>query len=161
MSRAIGFQVWAHDPYVEKSRIQNRGAKAVSLKHLVRGADFISLHLPLTAKTRHIINAERLRDMKPTSYLINTARGELVDEKALQHALMEGRIGGAGLDVMEHEPPDTDHQLRFSERIVVTPHCAWYTTRSQKELRQKACAEAIRVLRGGIPKHLVNKAALR
>jgi len=161
MSRAIGFQVWAHDPYVEKSRIQKRGAKAVSLKHLVRGADFISLHLPLTAKTRHIINAERLRDMKPTSYLINTARGELVDEKALQHALMEGRIGGAGLDVMEHEPPDSDHPLRFSERIVVTPHCAWYTTRSQKELRQKACAEAIRVLRGGIPKHLVNKAALR
>ena len=161
MARAIGFQVWAHDPYIEKSRIQKRGAKPISLKHLIAGADFISLHLPLTAKTRHIINAERLREMKATSFLINTARGELVDEKALQHALMEGRIGGAGLDVMEHEPPNSDHPLRFSERVVITPHCAWYTKRSQIELRQKACAEVIRVLRGGVPKHLVNKVALR
>ncbi|HEY7220322.1 MAG TPA: C-terminal binding protein [Candidatus Binatia bacterium] len=161
MSRAIGFHVWAHDPYVEKSRIRNRGAKPVSLQRLIRGADFISLHLPLTVKTRHIINAERLAEMKATSYLINTARGELVDEKALQRALREGRIGGAGLDVMEHEPPASDHPLRFLERAVITPHCAWYTERSQKELRQKACAEAIRVLRGGIPKNLVNRPPLR
>jgi D-3-phosphoglycerate dehydrogenase len=161
MSRAIGFQVWANDPYVEKSRIQKRGAKPVSLKRLVRSADFISLHLPLTPKTRHIIDAERLREMKATSYLINTARGELVDEKALQHALVEGRIGGAGLDVMEHEPPERDHPLRFLENVVITPHYAWYTERSQKELREKACAEVIRVLHGGIPKNLVNKAALR
>jgi len=161
MSRAIGFQVWAHDPYVEKSRIQKKGAKPVSLKQLVRGADFISLHLPLTAKTRHIINAQTLRQMKTTSCLINTARGELVDQDALQQALMDGRIGGAGLDVMEHEPPEGDHPLRFSERIVITPHCAWYTNRSQMELRQKACAEVIRVLRGAVPKHLVNKIALR
>jgi D-3-phosphoglycerate dehydrogenase / 2-oxoglutarate reductase len=161
MSRAIGFQVWANDPYVGKSRILKRGAKPVSLKRLVRGADFISLHLPLTPKTRYIIDAERLREMKATSYLINTARGELVDEKALQHALVEGRIGGAGLDVMEHEPPERDHPLRFLENVVITPHYAWYTERSQKELRQKACAEVIRVLRGGIPKNLVNKAALR
>ena len=161
MSRAIGFQVWAHDPYVDKNRIQKRGAKPVSLKRLVRGADFVSLHLPLTAKTRYIINAERLREMKPTSFLINTARGELVDDDALQEALIEGRIAGAGLDVMEHEPPNSEHPLRFSERVVMTPHCAWYTQRSQMELRQKACAEVIRVLRGGVPKHLVNKAALR
>ena len=161
MSRAIGFQVWAHDPYVEKSRIQKKGAKPVSLKQLVRGADFISLHLPLTAKTRHIINAQTLREMKVTSFLINTARGELVDEQALQDAVMEGRIGGAALDVLEYEPPKSDHPLRFSERVVITPHCAWYTQRSQMELRQKACAEVIRVLRGGVPKHLVNKVALR
>jgi D-3-phosphoglycerate dehydrogenase len=161
MSRAIGFQVWAHDPYVGKSRIQKKGAKPVSLKQLLRGADFISLHLPLTAKTRHIINTQTLRQMKTTSCLINTARGELVDQDALQQALMDGRIGGAGLDVMEHEPPKGDHPLRFSERIVITPHCAWYTNRSQMELRQKACAEVIRVLRGAVPKHLVNKIALR
>ena len=161
MSRAIGFQVWAHDPYVEKNRIQKKGAKPVSLKQLLRGADFISLHLPLTATTRHIINAQTLREMKAASFLINTARGELVDEQALQRALMEGRIGAAGLDVMEHEPPTSDHPLRFSERAIITPHCAWYTQRSQMELRQKACAEVIRVLRGGVPKHLVNKVVLR
>jgi D-3-phosphoglycerate dehydrogenase / 2-oxoglutarate reductase len=161
MSRAIGFQVWAHDPYIGESRIQKKGAKPVSLRQLVHGADFISLHLPLTAKTRHIINAERLREMKSTSFLINTARGELVDEEALQDALTEGRIGGAALDVMEHEPPKSDHPLRFSDRVVITPHCAWYTKRSQIELRQKACAEVIRVLRGAVPKQLVNKITLR
>jgi D-3-phosphoglycerate dehydrogenase / 2-oxoglutarate reductase len=161
MSRAIGFQVWANDPYVEKSRIQKRCAKPVSLKRLLRGADFVSLHLPLTTKTRHIINEERLREMKATSYLINTARGELVDEKALRHALEEGRIGGAALDVMEREPPPSDHPFRFLESAVITPHCAWYTERSQKELRVKACAEVARVLRGGVPKNLVNKTALR
>jgi D-3-phosphoglycerate dehydrogenase len=161
MSRVIGFQVWANDPYVDKSRIQKGGAKPVSLNRLVRGADFISLHLPLTAKTRHIMNEARLRQMKATAYLINTARGELIDEKALQHALETGRIAGAGLDVMEHEPPSYDHPLRVLERAVVTPHCAWYTERSQKALREKACAEVIRVLRGGVPKNVVNKPALR
>jgi D-3-phosphoglycerate dehydrogenase len=161
MSRAIGFQVWANDPYIDKSRIQKSGAEPVSLKRLVRGADFVSLHLPLTAKTRHIINEERLREMKATAILINTARGELVDEKALQHALQTGRIGGAGLDVMEHEPPQSDHPLRLLQSAVITPHCAWYTERSQKALREKACAEVIRVLRRGVPKNVVNKAALR
>lgn len=161
LSRAVGFHVWASDPYVDKSRIQKSGAEPVSLKRLVRGADFISLHLPLTAKTRHMINEERLREMKATAILINTARGELIDEKALQHALETGRIGGAGLDVMEHEPPQSDHPLRLLQNAVITPHCAWYTERSQKALREKACAEVIRVLRGGIPKNVVNKAALR
>ena len=153
--------MWANDPYVEKSRIQKRGAKPVSLKRLVRGADFISLHLPLTPKTRHIIDAEQLKKMKPTTYLVNTARGELIDEKALQAALNRGWLAGAALDVMEKEPPNPDHPLRTMKNLILTPHCAWYTERSQKELRKKACAEVIRVLRGGIPKNLVNKGALR
>lgn len=161
LSRAVGFQVWANDPYIEKSRIQKSGAKPVSLKRLLRGADFVSLHLPLTEKTRHIINEERLREMKATAYLINTARGELIDEKALQHALETGQIAGAGLDVMEHEPPQSDHPLCLLQNAVITPHCAWYTERSQKVLREKACAEVIRVLRGGMPKNVVNGAALR
>jgi D-3-phosphoglycerate dehydrogenase len=159
MARAIGFQVWASDPYVSKSRMQKRGAKPVSLTRLVRGGDFISLHLPLTEKTRQIIDEARFREMKPTAYLINTARGELIDEQALQHALETGRIGGAALDVMEYEPPSSEHPLRRS--AVITPHCAWYTERSQQALREKACAEVIRVLRGGVPKNVVNKAALR
>jgi D-3-phosphoglycerate dehydrogenase len=161
MSRVIGFQVWAHDPYVDKSRIQKNGAQPVSLAGLIRGADFISLHLPLTPKTRHIINAARLRQMKATAYLINTARGDLIDERALQHALETNQIAGAGLDVMEHEPPQNNRHLGLSERAVVTPHCAWYTERSQRVLREKACAEVIRVLRGGVPKNIVNKPALR
>jgi D-3-phosphoglycerate dehydrogenase len=161
MSRAIGFQVWANDPYVEKSRIEKRGAKPVSLKRLVRGADFISLHLPLTSETRHIIDATTLQAMKPTAYLVNTARGDLVDETALGLALKKGWIAGAAIDVTEKEPLSQDHPLRSIDNVVITPHCAWYTERSQKALRQKACTEVIRVLRGGIPKNLVNKAALR
>ena len=161
MSRAIGFQVWANDPYVKKSGIQKRGAQPVSLKRLVHGADFISLHLPLTSKTRHIIDQTRLKAMKPTAYLVNTARGELVDETALGLALKKGRLAGAALDVMEREPPASDHPLRSMENVIITPHCAWYTDRSQQQLREKACAEVIRVLRGDIPKNLVNKEALR
>jgi D-3-phosphoglycerate dehydrogenase len=161
MARGIGFQVRASDPYVEQSRILKKGAKPVSLNALVRRSDFISLHLPLSSKTRHIINAERLKKMKPTAYLVNTARGELIDEKALGLALKKGWIAGAALDVMEKEPPSQDHPLRSLENCIITPHCAWYTEQSQKALRLKACAEVIRVLRGGIPKNLVNKAALR
>jgi hypothetical protein len=85
-------------------------------------------HLPLTARTRHIIDAQRLQQMKGTSYLINTARGELVDENALQTALIEGRIGGGELDVMEHEPPGSDHSLRSSERIDHAPLRLVHTT---------------------------------
>ena len=161
MARGIGFQVLASDPYVAKSRILKKGARPVSLNGLVRQSDFISLHLPLSTKTRHIINAEQLKKMKPTAYLVNTARGELIDEQALQAALNRGDLAGAALDVMEKEPPSPDHPLRTMENLILTPHCAWYTERSQNELRRKACAEVIRVLRGGIPKNLVNKVALR
>ena len=161
MARGIGFQVWASDPYVPKSRILAKGARPVSLNTLVRRSDFISLHLPLSSKTRHIINAAQLKKMKPTAYLVNTARGELVDETALGLALKKGWIAGAALDVMEKEPPSPDHPLRSLDNCVITPHCAWYTERSQKELRQKACAEVVRVLRGHVPKSIVNRRALR
>ena len=161
MARAIGFTVWASDPYVSKTLLQKKGAQPVTLKHLIRGADFISLHLPLTNKTKHIINSDRLKKMKPTAYLINTARGELIDETALRDALSIGEIAGAGLDVMEREPPGDDHPLATMPNVVITPHCAWYTERSQQELRIKSCAEVIRVLRGQPPRNLVNKAVLR
>lgn len=161
MARAIGFQVWASDPYVSKSLVLKKGAQAVTLRRLVHGADIISLHLPLTAKTRHIINGARLKQMKRTAYLVNTARGELIDETALRDALSTGKIAGAALDVMEHEPPASDHPLAAMPNVIITPHCAWYTERAQQELRIKSCAEVIRVLRGQRPRNLVNKGVLR
>lgn len=160
MARAVGFQVWASDPYVSTALITKKGAQPVTLKRLIRGADFISLHLPLTSKTRRMINSERLKAMKRTAYLVNTARGELIDETALRDALTAGWIAGAALDVMEHEPPASNHPLAEMPNIVITPHCAWYTERSQQELRVKSCAEVIRVLRGRVPRNLVNKAVL-
>jgi D-3-phosphoglycerate dehydrogenase len=160
MARGVGFQVWVSDPYVVNSRIRRKGAQSVTRARLIRAADFISLHLPLTPETRHIIDRQSLKAMKPTAYLINTARGELVDEESLQQALKEGWIAGAALDVLEEEPPRSDYRLRLMSNVILTPHSAWYTERSQRTLRQKACAEVVRVLRGQIPKNLVNKEVL-
>jgi D-3-phosphoglycerate dehydrogenase len=157
MARAVGFQIWVSDPYLAKDRVRKKRAAPVALSRLIAKSDFISLHLPLTPETRHIIDAKRLQSMKPTAYLINTARGELVDENALRHALEKRWIAGAALDVMEREPPQSDHPLRRMRDVIITPHCAWYTERAQQELREKACAEVIRLLRGKAPKNLVNK----
>jgi D-3-phosphoglycerate dehydrogenase len=161
MALDLGFRVWINDPYVAKSRIAAKGARPVAFRALLRGANFASLHVPLTPKTRHMMNAETLALMRPSAYLINTARGELIDEAALYDALSNGSLAGAALDVMENEPPASEHPLRALDNVILTPHCAWYTERSQQELRRKTCAEVIRVLHGDIPKNLVNREALR
>jgi D-3-phosphoglycerate dehydrogenase len=156
MAQAIGFRVVASDPYVSVNSIRKRKVEPVSFAGLIKQADFISLHLPLSARTRHFINAGVLRRMKPTAYLINTARGELVDEQALYFALEQGQIAGAALDVVENEPWVERSPLRALDSVVITPHCAWYTERSQRVLRENACAEVARILRGKAPKNLVN-----
>ncbi len=161
MARAIGFQVCAHDPFVKKERMLAERVRPVSFQRLLRTADFISLHLPLTPATRHLMNSETLRAMKPRAYLINTARGGLIDETALYRALGAGWIAGAALDVMEDEPWPQDSPLRSLDNLIVTPHSAWYTERAQAEVRRKACAEVIRVLEGRVPKNLVNREVLR
>jgi D-3-phosphoglycerate dehydrogenase len=161
MATGLGFQVWASDPYVGQSRIAAKGARPVAFRPLLRRADFISLHVPLTPKTRHMMNAEAFGLMRPSAYLVNTARGELVDERALYQALHNGSLAGAALDVLENEPPAVEHPLRSLDNVILTPHCAWYTERSQQELRRKTCAEVMRVLRGNVPKNLVNTDALR
>ena len=156
LAQAIGFRVFATDPYVDANSIRKKKAEPVSFARLIRQADFISLHLPLNAKTRHCINAGVLQRMKSTAYLINTARGELVDERALYGALKRGQIAGAALDVLENEPRVERSLLPALESVTITPHCAWYTERSQRALREKACAEVVRILRGKVPKNLVN-----
>jgi D-3-phosphoglycerate dehydrogenase len=161
MARAIGFQLWAADPYVEKKGILKMGVRPVSFRRLIRSADFVSLHLPLSPATRYHLDAETLRLMKPTAYLINCARGGLIDEAALKQALQEGWIAGAALDVMEEEPWPPHSPLRGLDNLLVTPHAAWYTERAQRELRRKACAEVTRVLQGKIPENLVNREILK
>ena len=160
MARGIGFQVCAADPYVKKKDMLKKRVQPLPLKRLMGSAHFISLHLPLNPKTYHLIGTEMLRLMKPTAYLVNTARGGLVDEKALKQALQEGWIAGAALDVMEEEPWPPDSPLREVDNLIVTPHAAWYTERAQKNLREKACAEVLRVLGGRVPKNLVNPEVL-
>jgi D-3-phosphoglycerate dehydrogenase len=123
---------------------------------VLQSADIISLHAPLTDETRHLINAERLAQMKPGAYLINTARGGLVDERALIEALESGHLHGAGLDVFEHEPPNPSSPLLHRDDVIATPHIAGGTAASKGRLWSVAITQALQVLRGERPSHLVN-----
>jgi D-3-phosphoglycerate dehydrogenase len=124
-----GFEmkVLAYDPLVSSESAAAEGASVVGLDEVLSRADVISLHCPLTAQTRHLIDEGALRQMKPSAVLLNTARGPVVDEGALAAALAEGRIAGAGLDVLEQEPPDPANPLLRLDNVVVTPHMAAYS----------------------------------
>jgi D-3-phosphoglycerate dehydrogenase len=156
-ARALGLDVIAADPYVDNIDMEASGARKVSLQALLAEADFVSIHAPLVVETRHLVGEAQLRAMKRTAYLINTARGPLVEEAALLRALREGWIAGAALDVLPHEPPAPDHPLRRLENVVLTPHVAFYSVESVEELQRKATEEVVRALRGQPPRCPVNR----
>lgn len=133
------------------------GVEAVDVDTVCREADLISLHAPLTAATRHIVDARRIALMKPTAVLVNTARGGLVDLDALAEALAASRISGAGLDVFEQEPPDPAHPIFGLDNAVLTNHIGWYSEEAMRDLQRKAAEEAVRVLRGEAPLHWLNR----
>ena len=133
------------------------GVRPVDLESLLAEADVISLHAPLTAATRHLIDADGLAHVRPGAVLVNTARGGLIDEAALLVALDEGRLRGAGLDVFEEEPLPADHPLRQRPQVVLTDHTGWYSDASLDELQRGAATEAARVLRGEEPENWVNR----
>jgi D-3-phosphoglycerate dehydrogenase len=154
-ARAFDMRILAHEPRPNMEFVESHGITLVSLDELLAQSDFVSLHVPLTDETRGLIDERRLAMMKPEAYLINTARGGLVDEDALFEALQSGRIGGAGLDVRASEPP-TDSRFTTLDNVVMTPHMAGLT-----DGRRLACclmvAEGIlRVLRAERPDGLVN-----
>ena len=146
-SRALGLRVLVHDPFT--------GDESIERDALLREADFVSLHLPLTDATYHSIGETELALMKPTAILVNTSRGAIVDERALVAALRTGAIGGAGLDVYDETPLPPDHPLVSLENIVLTPHSAAYTEEGLAEVRKRPLADALRVLRGESPKDAV------
>lgn len=149
----VGLTVWGHDPYLPT---WPAGVVQASLEDLLSGADIVSLHLPLTEATRHLIGEAALRRMKPNALLINTSRGGLVDTAALRRALLEGRISGAGLDVLDREPPSPDSPLLALPNVVLTPHAAFYSEESVADLK-RAVAEAVAAaLRGERPASVVN-----
>ena len=156
-AQCFGLKVLGYDPYVNKSLAKEYGITLVSLPELLKESDFISVHTPLNKETRHLIGEKEFKQMKPTAYFINTARGSVVDEPALIKALQEKWIAGAGLDVFEKEPVDADNPLLEMDNVVVTPHCAGYSDASFKRLRTSVGQEAARVLRGRLPKNVVNK----
>jgi len=134
------------------------GVEFVDLDRLFGESDFVSLHCPLTPETKEMINAARLARMKPSAFLINTARGALVNEKDLAHALNEGRIAGAGLDVLSTEPPPASNPLLSAKNCVITPHIAWATRQARLRLLNVA-VENVRSWIDGQPRNVVNPAA--
>ena len=123
-AKVLGFHMLVHDPYVPVEAIREQGAEPVGLEELLRRSDFVSLHLRVTEETKHLLGEEQLKAMKPTAFLINTSRGAVIDEAALIGALREGWIAGAGLDVLEQEPPDLDNPLLDMDNVMVTGHAA-------------------------------------
>jgi D-3-phosphoglycerate dehydrogenase len=160
-AQVFGFKVIAYDPYVSQEVADKYNVKMVSLEELLKTSDVVSIHAPLVDATYHMINKEALELMKPTAFLVNTARGPLVDTKALYEALKCKKIAGAALDVLETEPPAKDDPLLTLDNIIITPHAAYYSETSSINLRKLAFAEVVRVLKGEYPKNFVNKKAFK
>ncbi len=153
---ALGLTFLAFDPYVDAATCTAHGAQKVDLPALLAAADFVSVHAPLTPQTRGLLGETELQRMKPTAYLINTARGPIVSEAALVRALREGWIAGAALDVLETEPPGGQHPLLALPQVILTPHVAFYSEESVQDLQRKAAEEVARVLTGQPPRNPVN-----
>lgn len=159
-AKAFGMHVIAFDPYVSELEMSALGVEPVTFAELLARSDYLSIHAPHNEETEHAIDAAALAQMKPTAIVVNTARGPIIDEKALIEALRNGTIAGAGLDVLEQEPPSPDNPLLHMENVVVTPHVASASTRMRPETRRRAAREVALVLKGRWPMSCVNPTVL-
>jgi D-3-phosphoglycerate dehydrogenase len=157
ISQPLGMRHIAHDPYAPPTVAESEGVALVDLDTLVRESDFLVVAAAFTPETRHIVNAERLAMMKPTAFLISTARGGLVDQKALYEALRERRITGAGLDVFEQEPVDPDDPILKLENVIVTPHGLCWTDECEQIMGESVLRSIQAVAAGQTPEHVVNR----
>jgi D-3-phosphoglycerate dehydrogenase len=147
-AKAFGLKVITYDPYVSQDALASTGVETVSFDDLLARSDFISVHAPLQPATRGLMNAKVFAKMKKGAYLINTARGPLVDEAALVAALDSGHLGGAGLDVVTNEPLPKDSPLIGRDNVILTPHTAFYSVEALEELQTKCATDVARVLSG-------------
>jgi D-3-phosphoglycerate dehydrogenase / 2-oxoglutarate reductase len=159
-AQAFGIRVVTHDPFVSQQVVERAHVEQVQFEELLKISDYISIHTPLLPATRHLFNADVFRRMKPTAYLINTARGPIVDEAALAAALDQGHLAGAALDVMEQEPP-SGSPLFGRDNVIITPHTSFYSEESLVDLQSKAAEDVVRVLSGQAPRNPVNPEALK
>jgi D-3-phosphoglycerate dehydrogenase / 2-oxoglutarate reductase len=159
-AKAFGMRVVTYDPYVPQEVLSRAGVERVEFDDLVKVSDYISIHTPLMRATHHLFNADVFKRMKPTSYLINTSRGPVIDEAALAQALDQKEIAGAALDVMEKEPPGSS-PLFGRDNVIITPHTSFYSEESLVDLQTKAAEEVVRVLSGQAPRNPVNPEALK
>jgi D-3-phosphoglycerate dehydrogenase len=154
---ALGYEIIVSDPFLSDEAVRTGGARSVELDTLFKESDVVSLHAPLTPKTWHMVNAEVLATMRPGAVLVNTSRGGLVDYEAVVTALRGGILGGAGLDVLEAEPPAAGSTpICEVPNLVVTPHLAFYSEQALVELQRKAAEQIRAVLEGRTPDYPVN-----
>jgi D-3-phosphoglycerate dehydrogenase len=159
-AQGFGLKILGYDPYLTAERAEDLGVEKVELDDLLRRSDYVTLHCPLTDETRHIINAERLALMKPTAYLINMSRGPVVDQPALYEALKNGVIAGAGLDVLEQEPPDANDPLLTLDNVLLSPHTSSWSKEAIVELRRGVARNVVDALQGRRPRSVVNRKEL-
>ncbi|MEI6799992.1 MAG: NAD(P)-dependent oxidoreductase [Pseudomonadota bacterium] len=153
----LGMKFIAHDPFANPKTAGELGVELVDLETLFRMSDVLTVNCPLTPDTHHLVNAERIALMKPTSYLINTARGPIVDQKALTAALQGHLIAGAGLDVFEKEPPDADDPLLHLDNVIVTPHALCWTDQCFAGIGASDVASVLAIYEGRRPAGLLNQ----
>ena len=161
IAQAFGMKVCAHDPALSKAEIRDRGARPMTFEALLRASDYVLLHAPLTPETHHLIGRRAIAKMKKGAFLVNAARGPLVDEKALARALAAGRLGGAALDVLEGEPPDPASPIFEAPNIILTPHMAGSTNECLDTIARTAAADIARVLDRKRAKFPVNRPVKR
>lgn len=159
-ARGFGLRIIAYTPRLTADALAAPDVATQDLDFLLQEADYISIHAPLTAATHHLFNARAFRFMKPTAYLINTARGAIIDEVALVTALDKGWLAGAALDVLSQEPPAPNHPLLHRTDVIVTPHAAFYSSTATIELARKAAQQVAQTLRGETPRHIINPQVL-
>ncbi|PKB67041.1 MAG: hypothetical protein BZY81_05715 [SAR202 cluster bacterium Io17-Chloro-G4] len=159
-AQAFGMEVLAHDPFLPADAPRPAGVELADLPDLLERSDYVSLHTPLNDDTRGLIGSPELALMKPSAFLINCARGPIINEPALYIALRDGQIGGAGLDVMEQAAPPADHPMFQLDNLLVTPHVGFLSQQSVHELEVRTAKATVDVLQGRMPEFLVNPRVL-
>ena len=160
LAKPFDMKFIAHDPYADKAVAAELGIELVSLEDAFRRADVLSVSVPLSPATRHLVNAERLALMKPTAYLINTARGPIIDQKALTKALAERRIAGAGLDVLEEEPPNPADPILKLDNVILAPHALCWTDQCFAGNGAADVKAVLEFRHGRVPRGVLNRAVL-
>ena len=160
LAKPFGMHFVAHDPYVDPALARELGIKLVDLDAVFRESDFVTLNCPLTHETRHLVDARRLALMKSTAFLINCARGPVVDQRALTKVLQERRIAGAGLDVFDPEPPDPDDPILKLDNVIVTPLALCWTDQMFEGIGAKDVQAVLELSRGQVPAGIINGAVL-
>ena len=156
-AHGFGLKVLASDPYVDEAAARELGAEPVDLDTLLSASDYVSVHVPLMPTTEGMMNAGVFTKMKPTAFLINVARGRIVNQAELVRAVEQGNVAGAGLDVLEQEPCAPGDAIATLDNVILTPHSAWYSEEARADMRRRAVGQVVSVLNGELPYSLINR----